>query len=836
MINNSPFNKLTRNARLVLTEAQKAAETDSRELTSAYILLALVEIPGTLTHDILKEFSINLDQIKLLIQIDKAPKGNQINDEAKDVLRIAFRIAADYGHYSIDTEHLLVAALSSEDFSSYKLIKRVGIDPEQIKNHINNIFANISEMDQMLTHQEDAKQLNEDIPDQMPPIPPSPFQEQEFATQNALRTKPAKEKRALDYFGYNLVEKAKKGEIDPIWGRDREISRAVQILLRRTKNNPVFVGEPGVGKTAIVEGMAQRIAKGDIPRQLIGKKIYQLDLGLLVAGTMYRGQFEDRIKKIISEIKEDKNIIVFVDELHTIVGTGSAEGSMDAANLLKPALAKGEIRLIGATTSEEYRKYLEKDSALERRLQVIKVKEPSVEETIEILSGIKKAYENHHMVKIDPTAIKAAAELSEKYINYRFLPDKAIDLIDEASAKKTLETTNTDVSEKLKKIKLKIDELSAQKERLISEEKFEQAAKIRDEELKQLDIEKKIIAENRTSEEKITDRDIASLISEITGIPAGDLLEEEIKKFQNIETELQKHIAGQREAIKEIAKALKRNRSGIAAPNRPIGSFIFLGPSGVGKTEVARVLAKHIYSSESALIKLDMSEFMERHNTSRLVGAPPGYVGYEDAGKLTEAVKKNPYSVVLFDEIEKAHPEVFNILLQLLDEGKLTDAKGRVVNFTNTIIILTSNIGIEEYKKISGFGFDDKVAKEIKVKERVKENLARVFKPELINRIDKVVVFDPLKEEELQIIAKIQLEILQKKLEEKGIKLGFDKQVLELISKKNYDQIFGARPLIREIEDSISNEISELLISGKIKAKGKLKLTTQSGRVKVSKA
>jgi ATP-dependent Clp protease ATP-binding subunit ClpC len=836
MINNSPFNKLTRNARLVLTEAQKAAEADGRVLTSAYILLALVEIPGTLSHDILKEFSINLDQVRLLLQIDKAPQGNTMNDEAKDVLRIAFRVAADYGHYSIDTEHLLLGSLSSDDFSSYKLIQRVGIDPEQIKDHLNSIFANITEMDQMLSQQDEAKQLVDEMPEPMPPMPNAPFAENEFATQNAIKTKPQKEKKALDYFGFNLVDKAKKGEIDPVWGREQEINRAVQILLRRTKNNPVFVGEPGVGKTAIVEGMAQRIAKGDVPRQLIGKKIYQLDLGLLVAGTMYRGQFEDRLKKIISEIKEDKNVIVFVDELHTIVGTGSAEGSMDAANLLKPALAKGEIRLIGATTFDEYRKHLEKDSALERRLQVIKVKEPTVEETIGILTGIKKAYENHHMIKIDPSAIKAAAILSEKYINYRFLPDKAIDLIDEASAKKNLEANNGEVSDKLKKIKVKIEELSAYKERLISEEKFEQAAKVRDEELKQLEIEKKTIAENKTSEEKITDRDIASLISDITGIPAGDLLEEEIKKFQNIEKELQKFIAGQREAISEIAKALKRNRSGIAATNRPIGSFIFLGPSGVGKTEVARVLAKHIYSNESALVKLDMSEFMERHNTSRLVGAPPGYVGYEDAGKLTEAIRKNPYSVVLFDEIEKAHPELFNILLQLLDEGKLTDSKGRIVNFSNTIVILTSNIGIEEYKKLSGFGFDDKISKDIKVKDKVKENLAKVFKPELLNRIDKVVVFDPLKDEELQVIAKLQIEILQKKLEQKGIKLSFDKSVLVELSKKNYDQIYGARPLIREIENSISNEISELIISGKIKTKDKVKITVQSGRIKVSKA
>ena len=465
---------------------------------------------------------------------------------------------------------------------------------------------------------------------------------------------------------------------------------------------------------------------------------------------------------------------------------------------------------------------------------MIRVDEPTVDETIEILSDIKETYEKHHNIKIDQSAIEAAAKLSDKYINYRFLPDKAIDLIDEASAKKTLEIDDKELSEKLKKIRFKIEELAAEKERLISSEKFEEAAKTRDEELKLTDMEKKIVNENISSGEKITDRDIATLVSDITKIPVGDLLEEEIEKFKNINKELSKHIAGQREAISQISRALKRNRSGISNTNRPIGSFIFLGPSGVGKTEVARVLARYIYGSEKSLVKIDMSEFMERHNTSRLLGAPPGYVGYDDAGKLTEAVRQNPYSVVLFDEIEKAHTEVFNILLQLLDEGKLTDAKGRTVDFANTIIILTSNIGLEEYKKISSFGFNEGEEKNSDVKSKVQENLSKVFQPEFLNRLDKVIVFDPLGRNELKIIALLQLDILKKKLEEKKIKLSFNKDVLNYLSDQNYDQIYGARPLIREIEDKISNDISELIIAGKIKQNGKVKLSVSRGKIKVS--
>lgn len=837
MISNSPFNKLTRNAKLILTEAQKTAESDGRSLKSEYILLALVEVPGTLSHDILKEYSINLDQIKMLINLKNKEKNRKepISDEAKDILRIAFRVAADFGHYSVDTEHLLVGVLSSDNFTSVELIKKVGIDPEQVKNQIRDIFTNISQMDQMISHQGQAgeiEQPSQELFEQAPPLPPSPFTENEFSPAPSKTAN--KNKKVLEYFATNLVEKAKKGEIDPVWGRDKEITRAIQILLRRTKNNPVFVGDPGVGKTAIVEGLAQKVAKGDVPRQLIGKKIYQLDLGLLIAGTMYRGQFEDRLKKVISEIKEDPRIIVFVDELHMIVGAGSAEGSLDAANLLKPSLAKGEIRLIGATTYDEYRKYLEKDSALERRLQIVKVNEPTVEETIGILNGIRQSYEKYHKVKIDKSAIEAAAKLSEKYISYRFLPDKAIDLVDEASAAKKLESNSSNLNVKLKKIKSRIEELSTLKENLISEEKFEQAAQVRDEELKQTELEKNILQNDKTGDEKITDYDIAKLISDITGIPTGNLLEEEIRKFQNIDKELSKHIAGQKEAILEITKALKRNRSGISSELRPIGSFIFLGPSGVGKTEVARVLARHIYGSDQSLIKIDMSEFMERHNTSRLLGAPPGYVGFEDAGKLTEAVRKNPYSVVLFDEIEKAHYEVFNILLQMLDEGTLTDAKGRVIDFSHCIIIMTSNIGIEEYNKISRFGFNDNANNESQVKDKIKDILGKIFRPEMINRIDKVIVFDPLNKNDLGKIAELQLELLKEKLSEKKIILKYNKQAIKTLANKNYDRIFGARPLIREIEELISDQISNLIINAKIKANESIKISAKNGKIKIT--
>lgn len=836
---NSPFNKLTRNAKLVLTEAQKLADADSQALTSEYILLSLIQIPGTLSHDILREYSVNYDQVRLIVGLSqKTPKTkDQLDIEAKDVLRIAFRIAADYGHYSIDTEHILMACLSSESLLSYLAIRQVGVDPEQIKDQLNSIFHNLTEMDDMIRNQPNSsdEQGFEEIDQMMPPVPPIP---QEFnQPAQAQRVFANKSQKALDYFAINLVEKAKNNEIDPIWGRDKEINRAIQILLRKTKNNPVFLGDPGVGKTAIVEGIARKIAANDVPSKLLNKKLLQLDLGLMIAGTMYRGQFEERLKKVINEIKEDKNIIIFIDELHSIVGAGSAEGSMDAANILKPALAKGELRLIGATTYDEYRKHLEKDAALERRLQVINVKEPTVAETISILTGLKKAYETHHGIDIDQSAIIAAAKLSDKYINYRFLPDKAIDLIDEAAAAKVIQEQSSVDDTRLREVKEKLNKITNMKERLISEEKFEQAAKVKSEELKLQKEERELEQQTAKPELPLVEQDIAKLISDITNIPVGSLLEDESKKFQTIDTELSKHIAGQKKAIEEISKALKRSRSGLGNKNRPIGSFIFLGPSGVGKTEVARVLAKHIYSSEEALIKIDMSEFMERHNTSRLVGAPAGYVGYEDAGRLTEAVKKNPYSIILFDEIEKAHPDVFNILLQILDEGKLTDAKGRVIDFANTIVIMTSNIGIEEYKKNMRIGFSlDESLREKSAKGRVKEGLVNVFKPELLNRIDKVIVFDQLSKDDLATIARIHIQETIEKVKELGVKVKLDKSVATVLAEKEFDPIYGARPLIRQIEELIENPISELLIYAKLKKGDGLTIETKKDEIVVRKS
>lgn len=830
---NEIYDKFTKNARLVLTEAQKLAEAENLPISTEIILLSMIEISGTLSHDILREYSVTYDQIKLVLALEAKNRTKRTPDKitkhAREVLKEAFRIASDFGHFNIDTEHITIALLSKPEYGSFEAILRVGIEPEQIRGQLINIFNDLAEMDEMIKRQ--ARQGSfiptDPIVENEPHDSPNEFFEPPLpgrAFSQSQKTLPKKDK-ALEYFGCNLVEKAKAGEIDPVIGRINEINRATQILLRKNKNNPVFVGDPGVGKTAIVEGLALKIAQGKVPSKLINKRIFQLDLGLMVAGTMYRGQFEDRLKKVLEEVRKDKNIIVFIDELHSIVGTGSAEGSMDAANLLKPSLARGDIRLIGATTYEEYRKYIEKDPALERRLQPVKVQEPSVEETVEILRGVKKIYEKHHLVKITDEAILAAANLSNKFINDRFLPDKAIDLIDEASASKILTESNKNNKNEATVLREKIDKLSAKKELLIHEEKFEQAAKARDEELKvRLEIEKSGSGEiGLVSSIVIGHEDIARLVSQVTGVPLGEIMQTEAKRFLNIEGELQKHIAGQKEAIHEIANALRRNRSGISIGSKPIGSFIFLGPSGVGKTEVTRILAKYIYGQESALIKIDMSEFMERHNLARLTGAPPGYVGYDEAGRLTESVRKNPYSIVLFDEIEKAHPDVFNILLQILEDGRLTDSKGRVVDFKNTIVIMTSNIGIQEYRNLKQVGFNLGAKTESQdFKKIISEKLRDLFRPELINRIDKIIIFDPLKTDELIKIARLLLEDLTNRLEKKGFEIKFSSKVISFLMDTNYDKTFGARPLKRRIEETIENFLSDAILSGKVKKNQKI--------------
>ena len=812
------FNKLTRGSQKILKEAQRIAQSNSSPISTEYILLTIIEVPGTLSHDILREYDVNADQVRLAFSLDPkrfSRSSEKITRNAKQALKDAFRIAEEFGHYNIDTEHLLISLLSTSTFGSFKVIEKIGLDPLQIKNQLVNIFYDLGEMDEMIKRQTIGPQPNrmeefETGPDLPGPVPPMP---QMGPPASYPRSKSAK---ALDYFGTNLVEKARKGEIEPVIGRSTEMTRAIQMLLRKTKNNPVFIGDSGVGKTAIVEGLAQKIADKKVPHKLLGKKIYSLDMGLLIAGTMYRGQFEERLKKVLNEAKSDKDIIIFIDELHTIVGTGSAEGSLDAANLIKPALSKGELRLIGATTADEYRKNIEKDSALERRLQPILVRKPTVDETEQILQGIKSIYEKHHGLKIEKSALAAAAKLSEKYFRDRALPDKAIDLLDEAAASKVVSSPNAQSSE-AKDISEKINRLTETKERLILEEKFEEAARAKQEETILREKEEKYQSKLN---ETVTDKDIARLVSSITGIPLGELIEEEAKRFLNLEAEISKYIVGQKEAIREISRALIRNRSGIRSQNRPIGSFIFMGPSGVGKTELARVLARHIYNRDSALIKIDMSEFMERHNLSRLTGSPPGYVGYEEAGRLTESVRKNPYSIILFDEIEKAHPEVFNIMLQILDEGKLTDATGREVDFRNTIVIMTSNIGLEEYKSISRVGFDLAEQNEEKIsqlKGKVSEKIFQIFRPELINRIDKVIVFDPLLKDELYQIAQLKLDEISKRLKEQKIDVEFKSRLAKHLAQQKFDKAFGARPLIRYIEEKIEVFLSEKILAGKIK-------------------
>ena len=828
------FDKFTKNARLILTEAQRVALDMNSSITTEAILLAIIEMPNTLSHDILKEYSVNFDQIKMLISIEskKYNKGKKISDHSKSVLKEAFRIASDLGHYNVDCEHILMALLSDKTFESYKLIQKVGVDPEQIKQQLWSIFKDLKEMDDMIRHQTDSSG-----PPQIEPVPEIP---QNDVINEAIGSSfPDKQrassikKKAIEYFSVDLVAKAKAGEIDPTWGRKKEIERCIQILLRRTKNNPVFIGEPGVGKTAIAEGIAARIASGKVPEKLLGKKIYQIDLGLIVAGTMYRGQFEERLKKIIAEVKSDKRIILFIDELHSIVGTGSAEGSLDAANILKPALAKGEVRLIGATTADEYRKYLEKDSALERRLQPILVLEPTVEETVEILKNLRKAYEKYHKIKITDESIVAAATLSKKYITSRYLPDKAIDLMDEASSAKMIKSLNSQQSQKQAELNQRLADLISEKESLIATEDFESAAKIRDKELKiKSEIEKIYSGKQNKIKPKLTENDITDLVSDITGIPAGDLSREDIKRFLSLEKEISKYIAGQSKAISDISKALRRNRSGMGRENKPIGSFIFLGPSGVGKTELARVLAKKIFLSEKSLIKIDMSEFMEKHNVSRLVGAPPGYVGFENAGKLTEAIKLRPYSVVLFDEIEKAHPDIFNILLQIMDEGKLTDSRGKEIDFSNTIIIMTSNIGMDSYRKISKFGFEMEEAEDSdKLEAIIEKDLFEYFRSEFINRIDKVVVFNPLTKKDLSRIAKIQLQYLEKKLSKIKIKLEWEENIINGLIKGIDDKKLGARPLIKKITDCIEDKISDEIIKNpKLRS---IKISNKDGTIRV---
>lgn len=816
-MNNEIFQKFTPNLKMILVEAEKIAQTKNSEVDTEHQLLSLVKHQDTLAYEILSSFDITIDRIELissLIGRKEAIGQNTIAKDAKKSVQLAVQIASKYQHTSIGSEHLLLALVSGKTFNSYLIVERVGVDPKKVKKQIESIFSGINSSFERQGAQNNQFALENMMGEEMP----------EEGNFNAPQGMPlfsangnqTKKDNVLETFSTNLTRLAKDGKLDPVIGRDKETRRVIQTLSRRTKNNPILIGEPGVGKTSIVEGLAQKVINGQVPSQLLNTEILSLDLGSILAGTMYRGQFESRIKKILAEIEKRGNIILFVDEIHMMVGAGSTEGSIDAANLLKPMLAKGQLRLIGSTTFDEYKKHIEKDAAFERRFQPIKVLEPSVAEAKKILRGIKNRYEKFHNVAYTESALDAAADFAQRYIHDRFLPDKAIDLIDEAGAVKN--SKNTAKSSNITSLKKQLGQILRKKEILISNEKYEEATLLREQEITLTDQIKIISAQEEAKEPIIiSEQDIADLVSDWTGVPVRTMSSLEKKRYLELDKVLKKYVIGQDNAINELAKAIKRSRVGISNPNRPIGSFIFLGPTGVGKTELAKVLAKEIFGSSDNLIKIDMSEFMERHNVSRLIGAPAGYVGYEEGGKLTEKIRKNPYSVILFDEIEKAHPEVFNILLQIMEDGTLTDAKGRLVDFRNTIIIMTSNLGTDILRRQSSIGFhaNSKEDQYDRLKESVMETVEKSFRPEFINRLDQIIVFYPLDEKTLRRIVDLQLDELTTRLKQQNFHIDLDKSVKEWIVKKSYKPEFGARPIRKFIQDYIEPVISDAILAEK---------------------
>lgn len=710
----------------------------------------------------------------------------------KRVLQNAVLFSSRMGQSYVGTEHLLIALISDSDSYAVGILRELGVSVNQLAQSIQSGMSGESD-----SH--------------------SGF-DGGFENSNAQNG----EGSALDKFGRDLTKAAKNGEIDPVIGREKEIERVVQILSRRTKNNPVLIGEPGVGKTAVAEGLALQIASGNVPEILRDKRVVSLDLTGMVAGAKYRGDFEERIKAAIDEVKNSKNVILFIDELHTIIGAGAAEGSADAANILKPSLARGDFQVIGATTLNEYRKYIEKDAALERRFQPVKVGEPTTEQAIEILKGLRDRYEAHHKVKITDEAIEAAVNLSARYIADRYLPDKAIDLIDEGASKIRLKSLTS--PDNVKELEAQIEDYEKEKASAIDEQDFERAAKLRDEqnELKEkLDVAKKNWQQSQKDNCGSVDAQvIAKIVSDWTGIPVVQLTKEESERLLNMEQVLHERVVGQDEAVSSIAKAIRRGRVGLKDPKRPVGSFIFLGPTGVGKTELCKALAQAMFGDENAMLRLDMSEYMEKHTVSKLIGSPPGYVGFDEGGQLTEKVRRKPYSVVLFDEIEKAHPDVFNMLLQILEDGRLTDSQGRTVDFKNTVIIMTSNVGarlITEKHKSLGFTSAESKAENADVKSLVLGELKNVFRPEFLNRVDDIIVFKKLTEDEIKQIASKMLKTLADRLENMNIKISFSDEAVTAIANKGFDDSYGARPLRRAIQSEIEDKLSEQILEGKIK-------------------